>query len=293
MGVAPNCTPKPPPCLQGLAGAVRLGQAIDQVCAAKGDLAVIKGEIPRDGVIIEVAAQPFGDVAKRPFINEQLGQRAQAVQVVQINVIAIGVDLGVKGITPFAHRDDHAGLLIRAPVLGATQEIGKIRLVQSNGLSQFRIQFLAINELDFKLFHGLAQEHAVHARNQALHSLINGGDPLQVGFALSHQGFAAEHKSKQQRQLATPDEIMNMPNDQAVLFHEDVAYPIQIERRPYWTDRSLAGLYHPNPFPPPLDSVKVQTFWGQRTRRVVTEPVPAQYAHYPQYRSGVWSRVEH
>ncbi len=138
----------------------------------------------------------------------------------------------------------------------------------------------------------MAQERAVHARNEALRSLINGGDPLQAGLAVAHQSFASKHQSKQQRQVATPDEIMNMPNTMAILFHEDVAYPIPVERRPYWTDPALAGHYHPNPFHPPLDAVFVQTRWGKRKRRVITEPVPECFAHMPQYRGGLWSRVE-
>lgn len=138
----------------------------------------------------------------------------------------------------------------------------------------------------------MAQERAVHARNQAIQSLISGGDPLQAGFALSHHGFAETHQTKIRRELRTPDEIMNMRSDRAYLFHEDVEYPIELERRPYYAQRSLAGKFHPHPAMPPLDRVTVATRWGKRTRRVITEPVPARFAHYPQYRNGTWSRVE-
>lgn len=138
----------------------------------------------------------------------------------------------------------------------------------------------------------LAQQRALHARNQALHSLIGGGDPMQAAFAVSQHNFEQTHQTKQRRDLQTPDEIMNMRNDRAYLFHEDVSYPIEIERRPYWLSRELAGLYHPNPYHPPLDRVTVQTRWGQRTRRVITERVPERFAYLPQYRHGMWSRVE-
>lgn len=137
----------------------------------------------------------------------------------------------------------------------------------------------------------LSQQRAVHGRNQALQSLISGGDPLQAGFALVHNGFEEVHQTKQQRMLRTPDEIMNMPPGRAYLFHEDVEYPIELERRPYWQERRLAGRFHPNPYHPPIDRVSVRTFWGMRTRKVITEPVPQRYAHYPQYRNGLWSRV--
>ena len=89
-----------------------------------------------------------------------------------------------------------------------------------------------------------------------------------------------------------PEEVMNLGSDRAVFLHEDVKYPILLDRKPYWTQRHLAGLYLPNSYHPPLDRVTVQTRWGQRTRRVITEQVPERFAHLPQYRDGVWSRVE-
>jgi type IV secretion system protein VirD4 len=138
----------------------------------------------------------------------------------------------------------------------------------------------------------LAQERARHARNEALRSLFDGGDALQAGFALSHQGFEAEHQTKQQRRLRLPEEVMALPSDRAYYFHEDVPFPIELERRAYWTSRDLAGRFQANPYHPPFDQVSVQTRWGQRTRRVITEPVPTRFAHMPQYRGGMWSRVE-
>ncbi|CAN0116910.1 unnamed protein product, partial [Chrysoparadoxa australica] len=138
----------------------------------------------------------------------------------------------------------------------------------------------------------MAQERAVHARNEAMQSLLSGGDPLQVGMTMAHQSYAAQHQSKQQRQLMMPEEVMNMGSDTAIFLHEDVKYPISLERRPYWTQRNLAGRFLPNPYHPPLDRVRVMTRWGMRKRHVITEPVPARFAQYPQYRNGMWSRVK-
>ncbi|MEL6467935.1 MAG: type IV secretory system conjugative DNA transfer family protein [Pseudomonadota bacterium] len=138
----------------------------------------------------------------------------------------------------------------------------------------------------------LAQQRANHARNEALRSLIDGGDPLQAALAVSQQGFEAQHQAKQHRQLQLPEEVMNMASDRAILFHEDVAFPIEMDREPYWVQRRLAGRFQPNPYHPPLDRVRVMTRWGMRTRHVITEPVPARFEHYPQYRDGMWSRVK-
>lgn len=138
----------------------------------------------------------------------------------------------------------------------------------------------------------LAQERAVHARNEAMRSLMTGGDPMQVGLAMAHQSYASQHQSKQQRQLMLPEEVMNMGADKAIFLHEDVPHPIMLDRRPYWTQRNLAGRFLPNPYHPPRDRVRIATRWGMRTRRVVTEPVPERFAHMPQYRGGLWTRVE-
>lgn len=117
-------------------------------------------------------------------------------------------------------------------------------------------------------------------------------DPLQAALTMSQSSFEETHQTKKGRALRTMDEVMNMPNDRAYFFHEDVPFPIELERQPYWFSRDLAGLYHPNPYHPPLDRVTVQTRWGQRTRRVLVETLPERFAHLPQYRSGLWSHVE-
>ncbi len=138
----------------------------------------------------------------------------------------------------------------------------------------------------------LAQERAVHARNEAMRALLSGGDPLQAGLSIAHQNYAAEHQSTQQRQLMFADEVMNMGPQNAIFIHENVQHPIALEREPYFGQRALAGRFLPNPYHPPTDRVTVQTRWGKRTRRVITEPVPQRFAHFPQYRDGLWTRVE-
>ena len=73
---------------------------------------------------------------------------------------------------------------------------------------------------------------------------------------------------------------------------DDLPGPLYAQRAPYWTKEWMAGHYHPNPYHPPLDSVSVATRWGLRTRRIITEAVPNEYAHLPQYAGGLWSYVE-
>jgi type IV secretion system protein VirD4 len=63
------------------------------------------------------------------------------------------------------------------------------------------------------------------------------------------------------------------------------------ERAPYYEQAFMAGRYHPNPYHPPADRVRVKTRWGAVWRPVIHERVPQACAHYPQYADGYWSRI--
>jgi type IV secretion system protein VirD4 len=139
-----------------------------------------------------------------------------------------------------------------------------------------------------------AQERARKAQQEAVMvAFLGRGDPFQAMMEAAHQQRIAAHRSKQARDVQTPDEVMNDAPDRAYLFMPGVLEkPAYVRRAPYWTQRALAGRYLPNPFHPPRDSVPVQTAFGAQRRRIITEAVPARFASWPQYRSGQWSYVE-
>lgn len=130
------------------------------------------------------------------------------------------------------------------------------------------------------------------AREEAIHQLMGGGDPMAAALALSHHGEMETHRSQQQRWLRTMDEVIGTPNDRQFIFADGLSHPIYAERAPYWEQRFMAGRFHPNPFHPPLDRVRVKTAFGHAWRRVITAHVPAQHAHLPQYADGHWSYIE-
>lgn len=136
----------------------------------------------------------------------------------------------------------------------------------------------------------LAQSRARLTRKQALQRLLEGEDPIHVGLELAQAGKESVHRTKQHRALMTPEEVMTLGDNEALLFIDGLSGPALLNRRPYWTMPGLKA--HPNPFHPPLDQTRVMTRRGLETRRVIQEPVPARFAHYPQYREGLWSRVE-
>lgn len=137
----------------------------------------------------------------------------------------------------------------------------------------------------------LNQARARHARHQAMQSIMGGGDPLMAGLNAAHYRREAELRSKQQRFLRTPDEVLNTPKDKLYLLTDDLPGPLLADRRVYFEQAFMAGRYHPNPYYLPMDSVRVKTRWGYETRRVVVASVPGAFAEYPQYAGGIWSRI--
>ncbi|MEM9668631.1 MAG: type IV secretory system conjugative DNA transfer family protein [Pseudomonadota bacterium] len=130
------------------------------------------------------------------------------------------------------------------------------------------------------------------AKQQAMNALLMGEDPFRAGADYRHHRDMSEHRSKMHRLLRTPDEVLNMPPNKMYLFADGLASPIYADRKPYWEQKFMAGRFHPNPYHPPAGKVRVKTTFGHAWRRVITEPVPARFAHYPQYQEGHWSRID-
>lgn len=135
------------------------------------------------------------------------------------------------------------------------------------------------------------QAQAMHQRQQAVLSLMNGNDPVQSMMQYAHHKREANTPRQMQRQKRNPDELLNMPSNKQIVFTDELSKPAYLDRRPYFEERFMAGRFHPNPYHPPADKVRVKTFWGHQWRNVVREPVPDEFTEYPQYANGFWSRV--
>ncbi|MEM9055567.1 MAG: TraM recognition domain-containing protein, partial [Pseudomonadota bacterium] len=140
--------------------------------------------------------------------------------------------------------------------------------------------------------HEQQQAQARLAKQKALQRIMGDGDIFQASLDYAHHRNAADMQTKQRRDLRTPDEVLNCPPDRQFLFIDGLQKPIYGSRRPYLEERFMAGRYHPNPYHPPADSVRVKTLMGHGHKRVIREPVPSRFAHYPQYADGYWSRIE-
>ncbi|MCK5285404.1 MAG: hypothetical protein KAJ86_07460, partial [Alphaproteobacteria bacterium] len=133
---------------------------------------------------------------------------------------------------------------------------------------------------------------ACHAKRQAVQAFLSGDDPLSVGLNYAHHNLKTEIPDKQQRLLCTPDEVLNAGEDKQYIFADNLSGVLYADRKPYYKQKFMVGRYHPNPFYPPLDKVRVKTRFGCVWRQIVTKAVSPEFAHYPQYSDGSYSCVE-
>ena len=239
------------------------------------------------GAMIEKTRRPH---APRQFwVIDEAGQLGGFPLLIKLHTFGAGV-----GITPFtvfqsSKQMDNLGPNGRTIILSssalqinfATRDIEEARRISD---------MLGVQTLEFD--HGLKQGEAQARKRDLMHGLMDGHDPFALNAKLNQLQRAESFKSKERRALRTADEILASPEGQAILFADGVRYPILAQRKRYFETRMFAGRYHPNPFYPPSDKVQVMNWLGPRWRRVVREPVPKRFAHYPQYSDGFWSRIE-
>jgi len=137
----------------------------------------------------------------------------------------------------------------------------------------------------------MRSEQSRHAKQQAMQAILNGADPLEAMENFEHATQQAHVPLKRGRALMDPNEILGLSGKQQIMWADGVPHPILGERERYYEQRFMAGRYHPNPYYPPADRVRVKTMFGHGWKKVVREPVPGEFAHYPQYRDGYWSKV--
>lgn len=148
---------------------------------------------------------------------------------------------------------------------------------------------LGVETLDY--FDAAQQGRAALESGALLQGMLSGGDPFAAAPRLAQQLRESSLRARQRRPLQTPDEVLNMALDRQFIFADGLPGAVHAQRAPYWSRRFMAGRFHPNPYHPPLDRVRVQGRFGPTWRPVIVEPAPAAFAHYPQYRDGFWSRI--
>lgn len=70
---------------------------------------------------------------------------------------------------------------------------------------------------------------------------------MTAGIGLAYSAHAAQHRTKQARALMTPDEVLNLPEDEQILFISGLGLaPVRANKRPYFTRHEMAAGYLPN-----------------------------------------------
>lgn len=141
----------------------------------------------------------------------------------------------------------------------------------------------------------LVNERARRGRAELVHGVLSGQvDPMRAGIALRGLAYEMQHQRKQSRALMTPDEILTMPQDKALVLAGGYSlHPFAVDKVPYNTLRSMAGRFLPNPYHDrDLSRVRLRGFWGTRSARVIREAVPEGLRHLPQYHHREWAFIE-
>lgn len=183
-----------------------------------------------------------------------------------------------------------------------TRNYGHAALSGFIGSSQCR-QFFGVRDLDTARlvsqmlgqqtleYDEKLHQHAARAKAaRFVRGLMAGGDPAALGVELAHEQFSAHYRSQQPRDLLTPDEVLNLPENEQILFMSGLGLAaIRANKHPYFKRPEMAGAYLPNPFHPPIDRVSIMGRWRRKWVNVIRELVPEPFANLPQYQSGQWA----
>ncbi len=138
------------------------------------------------------------------------------------------------------------------------------------------------------------RNEATYKRSQALHKMMNGGDVVSTMLEVSQQSRALDIPDSVARQVLNPDEVIRRESNKGLLFTSSFDLkPIETLQRHYFLDRHLVTKFLPNPQHPPFDKVMVPNRFGRmKPVRVISDKVPSELAHLPQYSGGYWSYIE-
>ncbi|MGF0538887.1 type IV secretory system conjugative DNA transfer family protein [Agrobacterium sp. ES01] len=141
----------------------------------------------------------------------------------------------------------------------------------------------------------LTNERGARAKREAMHAMLfEGANPVKTGLALRALDTEMSHQRKVARALMTPDEVLSMPPNKALVWASGYGIrPFFADKVPYYMRSEYAERFFPNPyFDRDLNRVQLRTWFGMRARQVITEAVPGIYREFPQYQSGEWKFIE-
>lgn len=200
------------------------------------------------------------------------------------------------GIRPWTFWQDVGQIITNFGPSGVPAFMGSSQMRQFFGVRDIQTAQLISNMLGTETLEyddARMQEAARLQKRQAVQRALGGEDMFTAMMDAAHYAKTAQMRTKQARKLRTEDEILSMHGDRQIMFVAG-AEPLSIEaeKHAYFARPEMAGLYLPNPYHPPYDSVPIAGRWRTSRARVIREPVPHKFSSYAQYRDGSWAYVE-
>lgn len=200
------------------------------------------------------------------------------------------------GIRPWTFWQDIGQIVTNFGPTGVSAFMGSSQMRQFFGVRDYQTAQLISNMLGTETLEyddARMQEAARLQKRQAVQRVLGGEDMLTAMMDAAHYAKAAQMRTKQARKLRTEDEILSLDGDRQVIFisgNEPLC--IEAEKQAYFARPEMAGLYLPNPYHPPYDTVLIATRWGTKPVRVAKGPVPTRFASYAQYQNGMMAYVD-
>lgn len=135
-----------------------------------------------------------------------------------------------------------------------------------------------------------------HKRKIAQDVFLGKTDPLEAGNMMAQLDMASTHRTKQQRKLISPDEVMAMKENEQVLLISGLNLPpIRAQKFPYFSRaarKEMAGKYLDTPYHKPQGKVRVHHWYGARWHKIIRGVPPQVLRSFPQFSDGKWDYLD-
>lgn len=163
--------------------------------------------------------------------------------------------------------------------------------------SKHSAQFVIDNILGQSTYRYLSKakyDEASFKRTQAITQALSGQDFSQSLLEIARQDDAMHTPDSVARPLMTTEELMDMEPHMGILFINGLGIkPYRYLKWPYFLNPWVAHKFLPNPYHLPHDRIVIPARFGRtRNVKIISEAVPEEIAHLPQYASGYWSYPE-
>lgn len=228
------------------------------------------------------------DAPRQTWVLDECAQLGRFSLLVRMFTYGAGIGVRPWAVFQSTAQMDETGAQAK-PIITSSAALQSYFALRDIGSARSVSDMLGSQTLEYD--DTLKQRRAALARQHLMQSIMEGADPFMTGLAMRQQAFEEQHRTKQRRLLRTPDEVMHTKEGNQFIFAKGIGKPILANRTPYYEQSFMAGRYHPNPYHPPANKVRVKTSMGHKWRKVVTRRVPKRYAEYPQYAHGLWSFI--